>query len=175
MHVPQHLRVVDCALIFLAVLAAAAGGTNSKTVVAVRDAFFDFFANECPTTTVRAAAEGTGFDPALWSSLAAMGAPGMALPESLGGAGAALTDLAVVADVAGAHLAPVPLIEHAVAARALARAGGHDDLVARRDAASGPLRSGRPVVDSRADHDGHGDRSGWTGHPHGRRDAWRPR
>ncbi|MEC7374649.1 MAG: acyl-CoA dehydrogenase, partial [Actinomycetota bacterium] len=102
----------------------------SEDEVAVRDAFFDFFANECPTTTVRAAAEGTGVDPALWSSLAAMGAPGMALPESLGGAGAALTDLAVVADVAGAHLAPVPLIEHAVTARALARAGGHDDLVA---------------------------------------------
>ena len=102
----------------------------SEDEVAVRDAFFDFFANECPTTTVRAAAEGTGFDPALWSSLAAMGAPGMALPESLGGAGAALTDLAVVADVAGAHLAPVPLIEHAVTARALARAGSHDDLVA---------------------------------------------
>ena len=73
----------------------------SEDEVAVRDAFFDFFANECPTTTVRAAAEGTGFDPALWSSLAAMGAPGMALPESLGGASAALTDLAVVADVAG--------------------------------------------------------------------------
>ena len=88
------------------------------------------FRQRVPTTTVRAAAEGTGFDPALWSSLAAMGAPGMALPESLGGAGAALTDLAVVADVAGAHLAPVPLIEHAVTARALARAGGHDDLVA---------------------------------------------
>ena len=102
----------------------------SEDEVAVRDAFFDFFANECPTTAVRAAAEGTGFDPALWSSVAAMGAPGMALPESLGGAGAALTDLAVVADVAGAHLAPVPLIEHAVTARALARAGGHDDLVA---------------------------------------------
>ena len=65
----------------------------SEDEVAVRDAFFDFFANECPTTTVRAAAEGTGFDPALWSSLAAMGAPGMALPESLGGAGAALLHL----------------------------------------------------------------------------------
>ncbi|MEO0493766.1 MAG: acyl-CoA dehydrogenase [Actinomycetota bacterium] len=102
----------------------------SEDEIAVRDAFLDFFTNESPPAVVRAAAAGTGFDPGLWSSLAAMGAPGMALPEALGGAGAALTDLAVVADVAGAHLAPVPLIEHTVAARCLARAGGHDDLVA---------------------------------------------
>ena len=59
-----------------------------------------------------------------------MGGPGMALPETVGGAGASLVDLAVVAEVAGAHLAPIPLIEHAVAGRALARAGGHDSLVA---------------------------------------------
>ncbi|MEM9464383.1 MAG: acyl-CoA dehydrogenase family protein [Actinomycetota bacterium] len=98
--------------------------------LAVRDAFHDFFANESPPTTVRAAAEGSGFDPTLWGALSAMGAPGMALPESVGGAGVGLIDLAVVVDVAGAHLAPVPLIEHVVTARALARAGGHDDLVA---------------------------------------------
>jgi alkylation response protein AidB-like acyl-CoA dehydrogenase len=98
--------------------------------LAVREAFHDFFANESPPTTVRAAAEGNGVDRALWDGLAAMGAPGMALPESVGGAGASLIDLAVVAEVAGAHLAPVPLIEHAVAARALARAGGHDAVVA---------------------------------------------
>ena len=97
--------------------------------VAVRDAFDDFFVNESPPTVVRTAAAGSGIDRALWSGLATMGAPGMALPESLGGAGASLIDLAIVAEVAGSHLAPVPLIEHAVAARALARAGGHGDLV----------------------------------------------
>ena len=98
--------------------------------LAVREAFHDFFANESPPTTVRAAADGTGIDRALWDGLSAMGGPGMALPETVGGAGASLVDLAVVAEVAGAHLAPIPLIEHAVAGRALARAGGHDSLVA---------------------------------------------
>ena len=98
--------------------------------LAVREAFDDFFTNESPPATVRAAAEGTGVDPALWSGLSAMGAPGMALPETIGGAGASLTDLAVVAEVAGAHLAPVPLIEHAVTARALARSGDHAELAA---------------------------------------------
>ncbi|MEM9201981.1 MAG: acyl-CoA dehydrogenase family protein [Actinomycetota bacterium] len=119
--------------------------------IAVRDAFLDFFTNESPPATVRSAAEGTGFDPALWAALAAMGAPGMALPESLGGAAAALTDLAVVVDVAGAHLAPVPLIEHAVAARAIARAGSHDDLVSELAAGSAIATLAlRPPVDDTA-------------------------
>lgn len=98
--------------------------------IAVRDAFGDFFTNECPSAVVRGAATGNGFDRSLWEALSAMGAPGMSLPESMGGAGATLTDLAIVAEVAGAHLAPVPLVEHAVTARALARSGGHDALVA---------------------------------------------
>jgi len=101
----------------------------SDDELAVRDAFQSFFQNECSPAVVRAAAEDTGFDPHLWEALAAMGAPGMALAESVGGAEATLSDLAVVAEVAGAHLAPVPLIEHTVAARAIHRAGGHDDLV----------------------------------------------
>ena len=59
--------------------------------LAVREAFHDFFANESPPTTVRAAAEGTGIDRTLWDGLSAMGGPGMALPEAVGGAGASLT------------------------------------------------------------------------------------
>lgn len=99
--------------------------------IAVRDAFGDFFANESPPEVVRRAASGSGIDPVLWAGLSAMGAPGMALPEAVGGAGATLIDLAIVAEVAGAHLAPVPLIEHAVAARALARSGHTGDLMTR--------------------------------------------
>ena len=115
--------------------------------VAARDAFAAFFANESPPSVVRAA-EAAGHAPELWGALAAMGGPGMALPASLGGGDASLRDLAVVSEVYGAHLAPVPLIEHAVAARLLARAGGHDDLVA--DLATGtPIATLalRPAVD----------------------------
>lgn len=105
---------------------------------AVRDAFAAFFANESPSSVVRAA-EAAGHAPELWDALGAMGGPGMALPAALGGGDASLRDLAVVAEVYGAHLAPVPLIEHAVAARLLARAGGHDDLVA-------DLATGTPIA-----------------------------
>lgn len=89
---------------------------------AVKDVFDGFFANESPIEVVRAAAPG-GHDADLWAKLAATGAPGMALPEAIGGGGASLRDLAVVVEIWGAHLAPVPLVEHAVATRLLHRLG----------------------------------------------------
>jgi alkylation response protein AidB-like acyl-CoA dehydrogenase len=102
---------------------------------AVRDAFHGFFANECPTERVRAA-EPLGYDEKLWRQLADMGAASMGLPESAGGDGAALIDLLLVAEEAGAALAPVPLIEHTAASRALAGSpGAPAELVA--DAAGG--------------------------------------
>lgn len=105
----------------------------------VQDAFGTFFANESPSAVVREAEQSGGFSPNLWAGLVAMGGPGMALPGSLGGGDATLCDLAVVADTYGANLAPVPLIEHAVAARLLATIGGHDELV-------GALANGTPVA-----------------------------
>lgn len=94
---------------------------------AVRDAFREFFTGECPTTRVRAA-EPLGYDPKLWGQLAELGAASMGLPESAGGDGAGLTDLVIVAEEAGAALAPVPFAEHAAASRAIASgpaAAGH--------------------------------------------------
>lgn len=104
----------------------------------VRDAFRAFFANESPTSVVRSS-ETAGHSPELWDALTAMGGPGMALPSAVGGGDASLRDLAVVAEVYGAHLAPVPLLEHAVAARLLNRSGGHDELV-------GALAAGAPIA-----------------------------
>jgi alkylation response protein AidB-like acyl-CoA dehydrogenase len=67
--------------------------------------------------------EPLGFAPALWDQLVAVGAPGMAVPEDDGGAGATLLDLSLAVEALGRRLAPAPLIEHAVAARLLARVG----------------------------------------------------
>ena len=59
--------------------------------------------------------EGTGgFDADLWSALAEIGIPSLALPEDAGG-GATMVDLAVVAERCGAHLASVPVVEALVA------------------------------------------------------------
>lgn len=87
---------------------------------AIRDAYKQFFKSQCPTDTVRAA-EASGFDKSLWERLCAMGATTMALPESVGGDGATLVDLTLVAEEIGRSLAPVPWIDHVCAARLLAR------------------------------------------------------
>jgi alkylation response protein AidB-like acyl-CoA dehydrogenase len=66
--------------------------------------------------------ESLGFAPDLWQQLVAAGAPGLAVAESVGGAGGSMLALALAVEVLGRHLAPVPLVEHAVAARLLTRA-----------------------------------------------------
>ncbi|MGI9604174.1 MAG: acyl-CoA dehydrogenase family protein [Acidimicrobiales bacterium] len=114
---------------------------------AVRDVFAGFFEQESSIEVVRAAEPG-GFDGDLWAKLAQTGAPGMAVDTSVGGGGATLADLAIVATEAGRRLAPLPFVEHAVATRAIAR-------LAPNDPALGELVSGdrvatialRPAVD----------------------------
>jgi len=89
---------------------------------AVAELFETFFERECPSTVVRGA-EPLGFDPGLWAKLDALGAPGMSVPESLGGGGAGFDVLTVVAEQAGRAAAPVPLVDHLVGSRALASPG----------------------------------------------------
>ncbi|MBU6329466.1 MAG: acyl-CoA dehydrogenase family protein [Acidobacteria bacterium] len=82
---------------------------------AIADLFGGFFAKESPTTVARAA-EPFGFDAGLWAKLVELGAPGMGSPVGIGGGGASLSDLVVVAEALGRAIAPVPLIEHLAAA-----------------------------------------------------------
>lgn len=109
-----------------------------------------FFRTRSTIDIVRAA-EPTGFDKNLWEQLCGTGATSMALPESVGGDGATLVDLTLVAEELGRTIAPVPWIDHVCAARLLARLGalgpGDADIVAgktvvaldaRLDAVTGP-------------------------------------
>lgn len=84
-------------------------------------AFGDFFSDQCPTSLVRAS-QPLGFDQGLWDRLVEMGTTTMGLPESAGGDGAGMVELALVAEEFGRAIAPVPYIEHIVASRALAAA-----------------------------------------------------
>src|SRR5690625_526249 len=92
---------------------------------ALQAAYKQFFTTHCDIDTVRAAEE-SGFDKNLWERLCAMGATTMALPESVGGDGATLVDLTLVAEEIGRALAPVPWIDHVCAARLLGRLGAVD-------------------------------------------------
>ncbi len=111
-----------------------------------RTPYRQFFKSYCPIETVRAAEE-SGFDKSLWERLCAMGATTMALPESVGGDGATLVDLTLVAEEIGRSLAPVPWIDHVCAARLLARLGALDsaDIVnGKQLVALDPQQDGRP-------------------------------
>jgi alkylation response protein AidB-like acyl-CoA dehydrogenase len=93
---------------------------DQQSIVDLFDRFLD---RECPPERVREA-ERSGFDADLWKQVSDMGLVSMGLPESHGGGGLGLLDLALVAETFGAHLAPVPFVEAVVAARLLAGAGG---------------------------------------------------
>ncbi|ODR25740.1 acyl-CoA dehydrogenase family protein [Mycolicibacterium porcinum] len=102
----------------------------SEDHVDLQTAYRQFFKTHSDIEAVRAA-EASGFDKSLWERLCAMGATTMALPESVGGDGATLVDLTLVAEELGRSLAPVPWIDHVVAARLLARLGAleSEDIV----------------------------------------------
>ena len=130
--------------------------------VDLQAAYAKFFKAQCSIETVRAA-EPTGFDKSLWERLCATGATTMALPESVGGDGATLVDLTLLAEEIGRALAPVPWIDHVCATRLLARLralGGNDtphlvngEQIAGLDPALEPARGIRLIsTGSIADH-----------------------
>lgn len=93
--------------------------------VVLRDTVADLFDKEASVAVVRAA-EPLGFDPALWQQVGAMGLAAIAVPEAAGGGGAGMVELALVAELLGRTLAPVPLVEAAVTTGLLAELGGGD-------------------------------------------------
>jgi alkylation response protein AidB-like acyl-CoA dehydrogenase len=111
--------------------------------LALRELFANLFAKEASPAAVRAA-EPSGFDPGLWGLMTEVGTFGVAVPENVGGAGAGLLEMALIATEAGRRLAPVPFAEPAAAVRLLASLG-HESLVA--EVLSGELivsMAGRP-------------------------------
>lgn len=86
----------------------------SEEQAALRGTLRDFLEKESPPAAVRAA-EPLGFDPVLWRKVCELGLPSIAVPLERGGGGAGWLELAIAAEALGQYLAPVPLIETAVA------------------------------------------------------------
>jgi acyl-CoA dehydrogenase len=85
--------------------------TESAELVALRELADDIFAASTePALDVQQV--GLDFDPGLWATLNESGLTLLATPESRGGSGAGLRELAVVLERSGYHAAPVPLAEH---------------------------------------------------------------
>ena len=108
----------------------------------LREMLRDFFEKESPGSVVRAA-EPLGSDASLWRKVAGLGLPAIAVPEDHGGGGSGCVELAIAAELLGRSLAPVPLIEAAVACGLLASLGGPPGLGAP---GLGPLVAGERVA-----------------------------
>ena len=117
---------------------------------ALRDSVARFLEKASSAEAVREA-EPLGWDAKVWAGLCDMGVPALGVAEALGGSGASLRDLAVVAEACGTRLAPAPVVEAMVAARLLSRfAGTGTDTRTDADVASDVLAAlvegGAPVV-----------------------------
>jgi len=71
----------------------------------------------------RSAEGGPALDRQLWNKIAELGLTGIALPEAAGGLGLGLFEEAVVAEVLGGFVAPVPIVSTSLATHVLAQSG----------------------------------------------------
>ena len=99
----------------------------------LRDTLRRYLAKASSPASVRDA-EPLGHDPAVQAGLADIGIFAMGLPTAVGGYGAALADLGVVARQCGEFLAAVPVVEALVAGRLLATYADQPDAARFLDA-----------------------------------------
>jgi alkylation response protein AidB-like acyl-CoA dehydrogenase len=125
--------------------------TFSPEQDALRDAVRSFLAAEAPGAYVHAMADDRrGFTDEIWERMAAMGWPGLLVPEQHGGLGLGLVDMAVVMEEMGRVPFPGPYFSSAVLATLAARRLGADDRL--EGLASGALRGTVALEEA-----GHGD------------------
>jgi alkylation response protein AidB-like acyl-CoA dehydrogenase len=98
---------------------------------------FSRFLNEHSSIARVRAALATGFDPALWTGLADLGAFLIRVPEEAGGLGLGVLDAAVLMEEAGRTLTSGPLAETLVATRLLATLGGEQTAALFEKVSSG--------------------------------------
>jgi alkylation response protein AidB-like acyl-CoA dehydrogenase len=94
----------------------------------MRESFARFLSEHSSPARVRAAMP-TGFDKALWTGLAELGAFSIRVPENAGGLGLSTLDAAVLMEEAGRTLASGPIAEAVIAARLLAILGEERELL----------------------------------------------
>lgn len=104
-------------------------GLSSEQTL-LQDSVNRFLDDNATLDVVRKVAKGEVSDASTWQGLAALGIPGLLIPEALGGVGLSSMDAAIVAECLGYHVSPAPFLSSAVMAPvALLAAGGHEDLL----------------------------------------------
>jgi alkylation response protein AidB-like acyl-CoA dehydrogenase len=102
-----------------------------------------FCRDKSPIERVRAQLEtDTGYEPALWDEMAALGWTGIALPEAVGGSGMGIATLVPVIEAMGRAMLGTPLISSALAAQLVLRAGSEE----QRERLLPDLAAGAPAT-----------------------------
>ena len=117
----------------------ASEGERADLGRAVAD-LFTAASSEPDVRRVMASADGVDLD--LWSAMAGMGLTSLLVPSALGGGGATLGEVAVVAEQAGRFLACVPLLSTTLASATLARLDGD----AAREVLARTVAGARPTL-----------------------------
>ena len=109
-----------------------------------------FVRDQAPIEAIRSQLEtDTGFDPAIWQAMVEMGWTGIALPDSVGGAGMGAGSAVPVFEALGGGLLGTPLLSTTLAGQLDLARGGRgcgrlaDSLVQRRSRRACPLGSCR--------------------------------
>ena len=90
---------------------------SAEERTALRDSFRRLMADRCTEADIRRVMETpSGYDPALWRQLAAMGITGLLIDPAYGGSGAGPIELEMIMEEAGAALLGAPLLASAVLA-----------------------------------------------------------
>lgn len=76
----------------------------------LQSTFTRLFAERCSLEHVRELEAGAGHDPALWASLADLGALGLLIPEAHGGLGGTFVEAALFSEALGGALCPSPFL-----------------------------------------------------------------
>jgi alkylation response protein AidB-like acyl-CoA dehydrogenase len=109
----------------------------------ILDVARSFCRDKSPISAVRAQLDSPlGYDPDLWREMVALGWPGIALPEHVGGAGLGIGHLVGVVEAMGRALLGTPLLSSVLAAQLVARATAE----ARVDAFLADVAAGVPAT-----------------------------
>ena len=92
----------------------------------IRRTAHEFLASRFPPSKVRELAEARSYDDALWTEIAELGWPGIAIGEDDGGQGLGVVELAVLLEESGYACAPSPLLGSAGAALVISAAGSNE-------------------------------------------------
>jgi alkylation response protein AidB-like acyl-CoA dehydrogenase len=100
---------------------------DGTELTALRQTTRRFLRERVPSLEVRRLMDHpTGFDRDLWAGLAALGVPGLAIPERYGGAGCTFAVLATVLTETGRVLLPAPVLPTVLAAAAVLATGDEE-------------------------------------------------